>query len=77
MSWAEWKLQQYSQGKKANWLERHCLDHANPVHFALQIVGAVPFIWGLWVHNGGLILLGLFLHVIGHIYCRLIKQKEN
>jgi hypothetical protein len=52
MSWTEWKLQQYSQGKKANWLERRCLDHANPVHFALQIVGAVPFIWGLWVHNG-------------------------
>jgi hypothetical protein len=43
MSWAEWKIQQYNQGEKANWLERHCIDHANPVHFGLQIVGAIPF----------------------------------
>ena len=76
MSWAEWKIQQYNQGENANWLERHCLDHANPVHFVLQIVGAIPFIWGLWIHNGGLIFLGLLLHGIGHVYCSLIKRKE-
>jgi len=73
MGWATWKIQQYRQGKEANWLERHCLDHANPVHFGLQILGAIPFIWGLWIHNVGLIALGLVLHGIGHIYCTSIK----
>jgi len=73
MGWATWKIQQYRQGEEANWLERHCLDHANPVHVGLQIVGAIPFIWGLWIHNGGLIVLGLVLHGIGHIYCTSIK----
>jgi hypothetical protein len=51
MIWAEWKIQQYNQGEKANWLERHFIDHANPVHFVLQIVGSIPCIWGLWVYN--------------------------
>lgn len=74
MGWAEWKIKQYRQGEKANWFERHCLDHANPVHFGLQIVGAIPFIWGLWIHHGGLIVLGLVLHGMGHLYCTAIKQ---
>jgi hypothetical protein len=74
MSWAEWKIQQYNQGEKANLLERHFLDHANPVHFVLQIVGAIPFIWGLWINNLGLIFLGFVLHGIGHLYCSLIKN---
>ena len=52
MSWAEWKIQQYNQGKKANWLERHFMDHANPVHFGLQIVGAIP-------------LFGVYGYIIG------------
>ena len=75
MSWAEWKIQQYNQGEKANWLERHFIDHANPVHFVLQIVGAIPFIYGLWIHNWGLIILGFILHGIGHLYCSLIKNE--
>ena len=75
MSWAEWKIQQYYQGKKANWLEKHFIDHANPVHFVLHIVGAIPLIWGLWIHNWGLIILGFILHGIGHLYCSLIKNE--
>lgn len=77
MSWVDWKIQQYNQGHKPNRLERHLLEHANPVHFVLQIVGAIPFIWGLWIHNGVLIVLGLFFHVIGHIYYRLIKPGHG
>jgi len=75
MSWVDWKIQQYNQGYKPNWFERHLLEHANPVHFALQIVGAIPFIYGLWIHNGVLIVLGFFFHGIGHAYCRLIKNE--
>ena len=46
MSWVEWRIQQYNQGEKANWLEKRCLEHANPVHLVLQVLGAIPFIYG-------------------------------
>ena len=75
MSWAEWKIEQYNQGEKANWLERHCLDHANPVHFVLSMIGAVPIIHGLWIHNMGIVFLGFILHGVGHIYCHGIKKS--
>ncbi len=77
MSWVEWRIQQYNQGEKANWLEKRCLEHANPVHLVLQVLGSIPFIYGLWIHNLGFILLGLLLNATGHLYCLLIKQKET
>ncbi|MFC1825458.1 hypothetical protein ACFL9T_22320 [Thermodesulfobacteriota bacterium] len=75
MSWTEWKILQYNQGKKANWLERMHLEHANPVNFVLHVLGAIPLVYGLWTHKWGFILLGVFLQGIGHIYCRVIKLE--
>jgi len=73
MGWAEIRIQQYNQGEKANWIERRVLDHANPVHLVLQILGAIPLIYGLWIHHWGFIFVGILLNGIGHLYCSLIK----
>ncbi len=77
MGWAEFRIQQYNQGEKANWLERRVLEHANPVNLGFHLLGAIPFIYGLWVHHWGFIFIGVLSNTIGHLYCRLIKQKEN
>ena len=77
MGWAEFRIQQYSQGEKANWLERRMLEHANPVNLGFHVLGAILFIYGLWVHHWGVIFIGVLSNTIGHLYCRLIKQKEN
>lgn len=73
MGWAEIRIQQYNQGEKANWLERRVLEHANPVHLGLHVLGAIPLIYGLWVHNGVLIAVGCLLNLYGHLYCWLKK----
>ena len=73
MGWAETRIEQYKQGQKATWIERRILEHANPVHLVLQVLGAIPLIHGLWAHNWGFILLGLFINFMGHIYCSLKK----
>ena len=73
MSWAEWKIQQYHQGEKANWLERIHLVHANPVNFVLHVLGAIPLFYGVWMHKWGFIFLGIILNGIGHLYCSVIK----
>jgi hypothetical protein len=73
MGWAERKIQQYNQGEKASWLERRVLEHANPVHLGLYVLGAIPLIYGLWVHNWTLIAVGVLLNFIGHLYGWLKK----
>jgi hypothetical protein len=75
MGWAEIRIQQYSQGEKANWLERRVLEHANPVHLGLQALGAIPLIYGLWVHNWVLIAVGVLLNFYGHLHCWLKKVE--
>ena len=77
MGWAEMRIQQYNQGEKTTWWEKRWLEHANPVNFVLHVLGAISFIYGLWIHNWKFIIVGLLLHVIGHWYCRLIKQEYN
>jgi len=59
MSWIEWKIHQYNQGGKANWLERMQLVHANPVTFVLHVLGAIPIFYGVWMHKLGYMLLGI------------------
>ena len=73
MGWAEIRIQQYNQGQKANWLERRVLEHANPVHLVLQVLGAIPLIYGLWIHNWTFISVGVLLNFLGHLYCWLKK----
>ena len=63
--------------EKANWLERRALEHANPVHLGLQVLGAIPIINGLWVHNWALIAAGVLLNFIAHLYCWLKKSNEH
>ncbi len=73
MNWAEMKIQQYKKGQNPSFLERISLEHANPVNFAFHVLGAIPIIYGLWIHHLGLIFVGILLNLIGHIYCRLKK----
>lgn len=77
MGWAKFRIQQYNQGEKANWLEKRSLEHANPVNLGFHVLGAIPLIYGLWIHNGKFIILGVILNGIGHLYCRLMEKKEN
>jgi len=73
MGWAEKRIEQYNQGQKANWLERRSLEHANPVHLVLAVIGAIAIVYGLWVHNWLLIVIGILLNLLGYLYCRLQK----
>ena len=77
MGWAEFRIQQYNQGEKANWLEKRSLEHANPENLGFHVLGAIPLIYGLWIHHWGFIFIGVLLSSIGHKYCWLSNQKEN
>lgn len=68
MGWAEKKVQLYKKGKKPTWLEKRMLEHADPVHMTLALVGLIALIYGLWMQNWLWILLGTGLNIIGHIY---------
>lgn len=69
MGWAEKKISEYQIGRPATWLERRMLEHANPVHFALSLVATAGFVYGLWAHNGILVLISAVLALMGHLYC--------
>lgn len=73
MGWAEQKVEQYNQGQKATWLELRVIEHANPVHLILAIVGVIAFIYGLWAHDWVWIFAGILADAAGHAYCWLQK----
>jgi hypothetical protein len=73
MGWAEKRVQQYNQGQQATWIERRALEHANPVHLSLALIGLVLLIYGLWIHNWTWIIGGVILNFLGHLYCWLKK----
>ena len=73
MGWAETRIQQYAQGQKATWLETRALEHANPVHFALDRLGAMAVMYGLWTHNWLSIVIGVLLIFSGHLYTWVMK----
>ena len=77
MGWVEWRIKQYNQGVRPNWLERLCLEHANPVNFGFHVLGAIPLIYGLWQHNGGFIFLGMIISFVGHLCSWFMGGKEN
>ena len=76
MGWAEMRVQQYNQGEKATWWEKRWLEHANPVNLVFHVLGAIPIIYGLWIHSWPIIIVGLLLHKIGHWYCMFIHLKS-
>jgi hypothetical protein len=69
MGWAENRVQQFQRGKRASWLERRMLEHANPVHFPLALAASVGFAVGLWMHDWLAIVVASLLALSGHIYC--------
>jgi hypothetical protein len=69
MGWAENRVHQYQLGKRANWLERRMLEHANPVHFPLALAASIGFAYGLWLHDWLAIVGAALLALSGHIYC--------
>ena len=50
---------------------------ANPVNFGFHVLGAFPFIYGLWTHNGQLIFLGIVISFVGHLCCWSMGRKER
>lgn len=73
MSWAKKRIQQYSQGQKASWLEERALEHANPVNCIASIVAFLVLAYGLWVNDWIWIIVSLVTGMIGHLYCWLKK----
>jgi hypothetical protein len=73
MGWAEKRVQQYNQGQQATWIERRALEHANPVHLSLALIGLVLLIYGLWIHNWTWIIGSVILNFLGHLSCWLKK----
>ncbi len=49
-------------------LGKIALLHKHPINFALNLVGLIPLISGLWQHSGELILLGLSGVILGHFF---------
>ncbi len=69
MGWSEKRVERYSHGQKASWLELRALEYANPIHLAMAILGTVVFVCGLWVHSFVWIVIGVLLNMGGHWYC--------
>jgi hypothetical protein len=69
MGWAENRVKEYQVGKRATWLERRMLEHANPVHFPLALAASIGFAYGLWLHDWLAIVGASLLALSGHIYC--------
>lgn len=44
------------------------LLHLHPFNITVQMIGLIPFIYGLWLHSAEPILVGLSLLFIGHFY---------
>lgn len=73
MSWAEKRIQQYKDGRPATFVEKRILEHANPVHLCLALIGVAAVIYGLWMHLAAWILVGVALNLLGHIYSWMQK----
>jgi len=67
------KIQQYKEGREVTWLEKRDLEHGNPLHCVLAIIGAILLIYGLWIHGWAWIIAGVALNFLGHLYCWLKK----
>jgi hypothetical protein len=44
------------------------LLHTHPYNLALNIIGIIPFIYGLWIHSQEMILVSLSLIILGHFF---------
>ena len=44
------------------------LLHTHPFNLALNLIGIVPSIYGLWTHSVEMILIGLSIIVLGHFF---------
>jgi hypothetical protein len=77
MGWAATRIDEYQQGKCANWLERRMLEHANPVHFLLAIIAGTGFVYGLWTHDWMWIIVSAALSFLGHVYSWLWRPGRQ
>lgn len=77
MGWANYRMDQYHQGKYATWLERRILEHANPLHFILTVIAGLGIAYGLWAHESWLIIFFACLCFLGHAYSCLWKTGQS
>lgn len=72
--WVKKKIESYRQGREATWLEKRVLEHANPVHWVLAVIGLIVIIYGLWTHAFLLIIFGIVFNIIGHVYTWIYEK---
>ena len=44
------------------------LIHKNPINLILNVIGIIPTLYGLWMHDVILILTGLSMIILGHFF---------
>lgn len=44
------------------------LLHKHPINLALNLIGLIPLLYGLWMHAGLIILIGLSVIIMGHFF---------
>ena len=44
------------------------LLHKHPINLTLNLIGIIPLIYGLWMHEEVVILLGLSVIIMGHFF---------
>lgn len=71
--WPDRKLELYRHGEQAGWLDQRILEHAQPLHFILALIGFVMIVYGLWMHSWLWIVVGIILNFAGHVYTWLIR----
>ncbi len=74
MNWAEKRIQEYGQGKKSTWIERRCLEHAQPFNLVAAIIATIMLGYGLWTNDWLWIGVGLGVGLLGHLPCWLKKS---
>ena len=77
MSWVEKRIKEYNEGRKATWMEKRALEHANPLHPVLAVIRVTALIYGLWVHSWMWIGIGVGLIFLSHLYCWLMGWAEK
>ncbi len=73
MTWAEKRIKQYREGQKATLLEKLALEHGHPVNCVASIIAFGLLAYGLWTHDFTLIIAGIVIGLLGHLYCWLVK----
>lgn len=75
------KIYVYKSAKKAKYkgklsrFQKFLLGHTYMINFVMQLIGYLVVFYGAWIRSIGLILLGIILMLIGHVYAEFKERK--